>query len=340
MTLLGSARASGDPGPPAQQLRARNVIFAIDTDTRAHYDALRAELIRHLAPVIVVQNDYRGGRYTLVHNAEHESVHPVSEVFELAKSIAHAPLGIHSIIAPYLNPRIPDRPGSARRDPHDLAMVAFKDPGTTGWQAPLQSFADTLATARRQLGDAHLAPELAAASTRILDRSLAFVDACLRRRSVDTTSFESYTSRLTDDIGTNIQHAAQAQIQGVEALLTRWRERVGPADWPGLYVVVLSIWTTSALNQNSIIIRRFMDPATADSHLIDLPTAQPPTDPVFVALDNLARIVQDNVAAEAVFPADHTLANALKGPEDLMAQAILSRLACPHRGNTTTSTPR
>ncbi|MFF7244700.1 hypothetical protein ACFZBU_12480 [Embleya sp. NPDC008237] len=343
VTFLGGGRAAAaetsaaDPGTdPARQLRARNAIFAIDADTQTHYDALRAELIRHLGPVVIVRNDDRGGRYTLIHNGEQESLHPVSEVFELAKSIAHAPLGIYSIIAPYLGRRIPELPGSERLDRHDVDMVAFKGPGTTDWVAPLQSFAATLTVARRQLGDADMPSELEASSTRILDASLGFVEESVRRRSFDMTSFENYTSRLTDDIPTNLEHAARAQIEGVEALMTRWRDKVGAADWPGLYVVVLSIWTTSAPNQNSIIVKRFMDPATADSHLIDLQTAQPPADPIHVALDNLARIVQDNVAAELVFPLDHRLADALKGPADLVAPAILTRLACPYRTGTAT----
>ncbi|MGC0418209.1 hypothetical protein [Embleya sp. AB8] len=336
-TFVGGGRIAsaeaGRPGPdPGAELRARNTIFAVDTDTRTNYDALRAELIRRLGPVIVVENDYRGGRYTLVHHGEREAEHPVSEVFELAKSIAHAPLGIYSILAPYLSRHIPDLPNAARLDRHDVNMVAFIGPGTTDWLGPLQAFAATLATARQQLGTAHLPPELEASSARILDASLGFIDESVGRRHFDMTSFERFAGALTEDIGVNIAAAAQAQIEGVEDLMRRWRDRIGEPDWPGLYVVVLSIWTTSALNQNSIIVKRLLDPAQADSHLIDLPTAQPPADPVFVALDNLARIVQDNVAAELVFPLDRRPADALKGPEDLLAQEILHQLACPHRG--------
>ncbi len=340
MTFLGGIQAAsadtGNPGPgpdPATlELRAREAIFAVDSDTQRNYDALRAELIRHLSPVIVIQNDYRGGLYTLIHNGEQESLHPVSEIFELAKSIAHAPLGIYSIIAPYLSHRIPDLPGSARLDQHDVDMVAFKGPGTTDWISPLQTFGTTLATARRQLADARIPPELATSSARILDASLDFVNESVQRASFDMESFENFAGALDDAIGTTMKYAAQAQISGVGELMKRWRDKVGKEDWPGLYIVVLSIWTTSTLNQNSLVVKEFMDPATADSHLIDLPTAQLPADPVFVALDNLARIVQDNVAAELVFPTDQKLATALKGTDDLMAQEILHQLACPYRG--------
>ncbi|MEU6012605.1 hypothetical protein ABZ826_00670 [Streptomyces sp. NPDC047515] len=342
MAFLGDTQAAsadeGDPGPDSEalELHARNAIVAVDTDTQKNYGALRAELMNHLSPVIVVQNDDRGGLYTLIHNGEQESLHPVSEIFEQAKSIAHAPLGIYSIIAPYLSHRIPNLPSSARLDQHDVDMVAFKGPGTNDWVSPLQAFGATLTTARQRLDHAHMPQELEASSTQILDIALKFINESVRRGSFDMKSFENFTGRLSGAIGTNMRYATRAQIEGVENLMKRWRGKVGREDWPGLYIVVLSIWTTSALNQNSIVVKRFMDPARADSHLIDLPTAQSPADPVFVALDNLARIVQDNVAAEMVFPLEQKLADALKGPEDLLAQEILHQLACPYRGKTGT----
>jgi hypothetical protein len=51
---------------------------------------------------------------------------------------------------------------------------------------------------------------------------------------------------------------------------------------------------------------------------------------VAVALDNLARIVQDNVAADMVFPQDSVLADSLKGPQDLLSTAIEKIIGCPH----------
>lgn len=339
MALLdgADAAASAADGPgsgpeaAARELRARNAVLAVDTATQQRYDALRGALIEHLSPVIVVQNDDRGGLFTLVHRGSRESAHPVSAIFELAKSVAHAPLGVYSIVAPYLARRIPDLPGAARPDRHDLDMVAFKGPRAKGWVGPLRAFGATLSTARRQLGEARLPQELAASSARILDAAVAFAEQAVRRGSFDMASFEDFTGSLDGPIATNLAYAARAQIDGVSGLMKRWRAEVGEEEWPGLYVVVLSIWTTSAPNQNSLIVKRFLDPAGADSHLIDLPTAQLPGDPVLVALDNLARIVQDDVAAEMVFPTDRKLADALKGPEDLLAPAIRRGLACPYR---------
>ncbi|MFC5661384.1 hypothetical protein ACFP3U_00150 [Kitasatospora misakiensis] len=288
--------------------RARDALRAVNADMRRNYAALKGELTTHLTPVIVVQNDARGGRYTLVDGGERESLHPVPEVFELAKSIAHVPLGVYTILAPHLT-----------------------GPEGLGWVRPLQDFAETLTAARQRLPAAGLPRELEASSRRILDGALRFVAGSVEHGTFSTRSFTEFTGAVYGDVRTTMRHAARAQITGVEAVMRRWRRRVGEERWPDLYVVVLSLWTTSVLNQNSIIIERFMAPAAAPSHLIDLPTAEPPADPVATALDNLARIVQDNVAAELVFPADQEIADALKGREDLLSDAIQEQLACPYR---------
>ncbi|MFC4015735.1 twin-arginine translocation signal domain-containing protein [Nonomuraea purpurea] len=329
-TLLGGdvptvARAGTSPSVAARELQARDAIRAVNAATRRNYAALKADLTNHLSPVIVVENDYRGGLYSLVSNGQVlESLHPVDEIFELAKSIAHLPLGIFTIIARYLPKQVPV-PQSARIDPHDLDMVAFKGPGD-GWTQPLQDSSMTIDTARRQLDEAKLPDDLQKSCANILDRAREFIADATRSRSFTMKSFEDFSGSVYPNIRTNMYWASKVQIEGVTDVMTRWREQLGDDAWKGLYVVVFTIWTTSALNQNSIIIKKFMDPAQADSHLIDISTAEIPSKPIPVALDNIARIVQDNIAAEMVFCTDTKLADALKGPEELLSGEILQLL--------------
>ncbi|MGW2218741.1 twin-arginine translocation signal domain-containing protein [Nonomuraea sp. NPDC001684] len=147
-TLLGGnvlpvARAGTSPSDAAGLRPARDAIRAVNADTRRNYAALKAGLVDHLSPVVVVQNDHRGGLYSLVSNGRVlESLHPVDEIYELAKSIAHLPLGIFTVIAPYLPKQVPAFQ-SARIDPHDLDMVAFKGPAD-GWIQPLQDVSATV----------------------------------------------------------------------------------------------------------------------------------------------------------------------------------------------------
>ncbi|WP_329074590.1 hypothetical protein [Streptomyces niveus] len=334
-TLLGatpSASASTRAGAAVSdaELKARDAIRATNVGMRAGYAALKSELIGRLSPVIVVENDATGGKFTLIHGGSpQESVQPVPELFELAKSISHVPQGIFSTIAAYLSDKVPNLPNADRIDPHDLDMVAFEGPRADGWIGPLQAYAATLTTARRQLREANLPRELETSCAKILDEALRFVRDSVRSGTFDMASFEEFSARTYPGIRTNMTYAAAAQISGVEGLMRRWRATIGEEAWKDLYTVVLSIWTTSELNQASIIIRRCMNPAKVATHLIDLPTVEVPRDPVFVALDNLARIVQDRVSAEMVFPTDPVVADAFKGKEDLLSVEILHQIEGP-----------
>ncbi|MFD7678260.1 hypothetical protein [Streptomyces sp. NPDC060187] len=306
--------------------QAKDSIFAVNAGMRSNYATLKAELIKHLAPVIVVQNDAKGGRFTLVTPTGQESVNPVAETFELAKSIAHVPLGIFSVIASYLADKIPNLPNAARIDPHDLLMVAFGDDKSTAWIKPLQAYAVTLTTARQNLAAAGLPAALVTSCGNILDAALKFINSSVAAKVFDMKSFEDFSGSVYADIRTNMEYAAKAQIKGVQDIMKTWRAKVGEAAWADLYCVVLSQWTTSVLNQNTIIIKDCMNAAKVGTHLIDLPGLETPKDPVFTALDNLARIVQDNIAAEMVFPKSTVVADALKGKQDLLSDEILIQL--------------
>ncbi|MFI6119932.1 hypothetical protein ACIBCU_08765 [Streptomyces sp. NPDC051064] len=328
-TLLGitppaAATSLADATAADTELKARDAMRATNVGMRSSYAALKSALISRLSPVIVVQNDATGGRFTLIQQgSERESVSPVPELFELAKSISHVPQGIFSIIAAYLSDKVSPVPNADRIDPHDLDMVAFEGPRAEGWISPLRDYAATLGSARRQLGKADLPKELEISCGKILDEALTFIGDSVMNKTFDMASFEEFSGRTYPSIRMNMKFAAAAQISGVEGLMREWRLKIGEEAWKDLYTVVLSIWTTSELNQASIIIRRCMNPAKVATHLIDLPTVEVPRDPIFVALDNLARIVQDNVSAEMVFPTDPLVADAFKGKEDLLSVEIL-----------------
>ncbi|WP_372346749.1 hypothetical protein [Streptomyces sp. KL116D] len=329
-TLIGysaspSAAADADVAAVTQR-QARDSMLAVNAGMRSNYATLKAELIKHLAPVVVVQNDAKGGRFTLVTKSGQESANPVSETFELAKSIAHVPLGIFSVIASYLADKIPNVPNAARIDPHDLVLVAFNDDRSTAWTDPLKAYATTLTTARRNLPAAGLPAALTTSCTNILTAALKFIDTAVSTKTFDMASFEAFSGGVYPDIRTNMEHASQAQISGVQGIMKTWRAKVGETAWADLYCVVLSQWTTSVLNQNTIIIKDCMNAAKVATHLIDLPGLETPADPIFTALDNLARIVQDNIAAEMVFPKDTVVADALKGQQDLLSDEILNQL--------------
>lgn len=288
-------------------VRARNAVYNIDSTMQTNYDSLKAQLILQLSPVLVVQSDGSGGIFTLVYQGRSETVSPVSPIFQLMKSVSHTPLGIYVIIAPYL-----------------------AQPEAAEWVKPLMEFHTVLEAALANLPGAGLPEKALISCTKVIKGGLDFIDRAVATKTFTIDQFENFTSQVASAIATNMNFAAEAQIAGVEALLKRWREELGPKQWKNLYSIILAIWTTEVKNQNWLIVKQMMDQDKVDSQLITISIASFAENTVAAALDNLARIVQDNVAAAMIFPTNAVIADALKGPEDLLAGSIEKILSCPH----------
>lgn len=293
-----------------ERSRAVEAVFAIDDMMRSSYDALRARVAEQLSPVIIVRPDLSGGAYTLVLGGTQTTVHPTSPQFQLAKSVCHTPLGLFSILAPYLD-------GSANGD----------------WEAPLSAFRGVLAKALPALEECGLPDGAVAASQAILNGAIAFADTVMAQGSFSIEDFQAFTRAVAGAIEQNMTLAAQTLVQGVQAQLSAWRDAMGKAAWKELYVVILAIWTTERRNQHWVILKDMMDPETVDDHLITVSVGEQDEVTIPVALDNLARIVQDKVAAVMVFsalPEEQRLRVALADPTDLLADAVaLAIKSCP-----------
>lgn len=292
---------------------ARTAIYSVDALMRDHYFSSRTRLMNNLDPVIVVQYSFTGGIFTLINEGTRETVSPVGPNFELCKSIAHIPLGIFSMLSPFLNGTSPEV-----------------------WQNDVINFKKIIVHALDQLVAAELPPEAEKSCRTIIDASVVFLDKTIKDKSFSIETFQLYTSPIQDAIQVNMKTAVKAMIDGVLPLLRRWKGQLGEDKWRKLYTVVMSIWTTQERNQNWLLVKSMMDPNNVDSHLITISTATPEENTVSVALENLARIVQDNIAASMVFSggtkfsSDH--ATALVGPDDLLAITIEEMLmnGCPH----------
>ena len=288
--------------------RARGRIFDIDAAMRRNYDLLRARIAATLSPVIVVQPDLQGGTYTLIRDGVRTSVDPVAPIFQLVKSVCHLPLGIYSILAPYL-----------------------KDPGASCWIADLEAFREVAAVALKEVDRAELPAPATEASRTILTSGIAFMEQCIDGADFSLEGFKAFAGSLHGPIVVNMDVAARALIAGIENLLAEWRAEMGEEDWTDLYTVILAIWTTETRNQHYEILRRVMDQAKVEERLIVISVGEQEPDMIAVALDNLARIVQDNVAAGLIFPTDSELAEVLAGTQDLLAGAVdQAMLSCPH----------
>ena len=145
---------------------ARGAICAVDELMRDHYFKSRTRLMANLKPVIIVQYSFGGGTYTLINEGFRETVSPVGPNFELCKSIAHIPLGIYSMLAPYLNGARP-----------------------VGWQDGILNFRKVITNAFVHLEAAELPPAAVLSCRTIIGASAEFLDGAIgTQRSRSTAS--------------------------------------------------------------------------------------------------------------------------------------------------------
>jgi len=82
--------------------QVNNQIRGLNKTMRDNYMNILNKVSLAIDPVIVVQFEGVGGTFNLRDGNRHITATPVPETYELAKSIAHSPLGVYVILAPFL----------------------------------------------------------------------------------------------------------------------------------------------------------------------------------------------------------------------------------------------
>lgn len=299
---LGYVAFNSDPGR-----RADAAIFAVDAAMRMNGGVLRAKVAEEIRPVIVSQFDLRGGTYTLLTKTRMETVQPVDPAFERVKSITHTPLGIYTIIAPYL-----------------------KDPSAAGWQQRLSEFRNIVTAAADGIERAEV-PRIARFWSRAIVREAeGFMTTALDRGVFRISDFRKFARTVFPAVAGNLQIAANIQVSSTARLLRRWRGELGRDAWRDLYAICLVTWTIEFDNQQYLILRKFMDRRRIDQRLYVVAVGSVQENTIPTALSNLATIVQDKIAGHMVFgnrPRQaRRLNNVLATQYDLLSEFVKNAL--------------
>jgi len=284
------------------RLRFQDSVSAIDVAMRSNYDILRAKVSLSLRPVIVVQFDFAGGTYNLLTDDRQITVQPVPRLFEQIKSMCHCPLGIYTILAPYL-----------------------KEPRNQDWIPPLGEFRKAVEKALNGIPDSGFPPEVRKWSKTILAGARDFIATSLKAGSFTIEAYRRFTGSVFSSIHQNMRYAARIQVTAVVDLLLEWRKFLGK-EWPNLYTVVLTTWTIEEKNQHWLVLRKLMDKKRLDQRLYVVSVGNAHENTVDVGLMNLAVIVQDKIAGHLVFgggtPAKDRLNKDLATRNDLLSSSV------------------
>jgi hypothetical protein len=208
LLLVGCA---AEPPPPPKP--ATDPLVEMNKVVRENYRASRAVLLARTLPVIVIAFDdatlMREGREPVT-----ESFTP--PLYHRFKEIAHIPFGVHVTLAPYAG-----------------------RPTETAWRAPLQRLLDHALAAEPVLNTVGIPDSRIARERRVVSDSIAYMRATLASGVVDAAGLRAYSRAIAPLVLASADDAAALQIDGLHALVTRWKAELPAADWARLHVLVL-----------------------------------------------------------------------------------------------------
>lgn len=295
----GAATAGG----LEQQSNAR--IRRMNRTMREYYSRTLADRAARLDPVIVVQFDGEGGTFNLRDGKRRVTIQPVPETYELAKDVAHAPLGIFVILSPWL-----------------------ATPHATGWQADLKKFGQSINDSLEHLDESGLPGEAREHARRVLTESVNFVDVALDAGGFTLDEYRAYAARIFPSIVALRYFATDVQVRSIVALLEQWRDEMGPERWRELSAAVISPHTLSVETPSFQCLRFVMDSERVEDRLIHVGGDYGKD--VDKAISVLARLYTDRLAARLAFQGEphrvREMAGAMSSKRDLMADPAASVL--------------
>ncbi len=335
--------------------QAFNDMVKVDQQMLFHMNTLQNRVQSDLTkfqPVIVAQFTPGGGKFTLLRseygNESRVVVEPVSRLFAISKSIAHAPLGIYGSFGSYAanadnqNWREPVA-GYGRVLKQALASVDSVEKGIHVDEKLKNQLVNNLnqITAKfdgssPQVNSENVMAHVANTWRAILRSSIDLIDnklLVLPKDQSPAASFQEWSNKgSTDSKNPNdtlykliVQSqviAATAQRYGISTLMNKWKNSFTEEEWKNLYVIVEAEWVTRDMNsiaQSILPIMADKEKALSDHLLITTNLSD-----VQSALHFLARILEDRAAAALILTNHTSPREHLSGHVDLLGPIMKS----------------
>ncbi len=239
---LAACAGTGRDGPAAEPVAGpgRDALATLNETFRTTYRETRTWRLARLDPVLVVQFDdlhlNRAG------TTRTERFTP--PIYHEYKAIAHIPLALYMKLAP-----LPGRPF---------------DKATLDW---LTLYLKQVQAAGASLdGRSDWTPDQLALHKRIVSDSAAFIEKIGGAEQVTDDELTAYTRAMRPLVLASADAAARKQLDGLHALVTKWREELGPR-WSHVDVVVLGPKQPRPGNVQYEYFRRAMGPGAEGRRL-------------------------------------------------------------------------
>jgi hypothetical protein len=211
--VLGLGTAAAAQGQQTPLPPDKDALTALNDTFRTAYGEARTWRVSRVDPYIVVQFD----ELHLVRGGQVKTERFTPPVYHEFKAIAHIPLALYVKLAP----------GTGR--PFDKAMLDW----LTMYLKQVQAAGAALD------GRPGWTPEQRRLHKAIVDASVKFIEQVGAAEIASEDAITGYARAMRPLVLASADFAARAQLDGLHALVNKWRAEMGPGPWSHIPVVVL-----------------------------------------------------------------------------------------------------
>jgi hypothetical protein len=240
-------------------------------------------------PVILALFSGAGGRFILYRPGMAPiEAPPVPIAYQILKSVGHSTMALAEVAGPYLD------------NPADQTWLG----SMLAYRARMQSALDGIARTDMPTAWQNNSRE-------ILKNNLAFMDACVAKRSISFAALQAFAEQQRPLLRKNIAWAAQTQVDHWMDVVAGWKKSLGP-DWNKTYAASNTIYVARQNNVIFSVLAQYFGANAVNDRLMLIETISFTTTPDEM-LDSMTRIIADRSVGAVFFGNYHLMDYELMG---------------------------
>jgi hypothetical protein len=207
--LITAKQAAAEINGPAPQ--QTDPLVTLNNAFRGEYSRAKTQALSKLGPLIIVE----GTKAVLTRDGKKTEAEIQPPIYQALKAIAHVPFAVF--------------------------LMFDQDSGelTDERVAQLHDYRKLIVNAKSSLGDRGFSGTQLQRQQKIIDDSLAFLDAAIEHRQVQKTALEDFAKQMAPVLLENVDEAARAELDALHSHVSEWRNQMTPDEWKALHVIVM-----------------------------------------------------------------------------------------------------
>ncbi len=281
----------GTQTPSAGEIATGNVLQLNTTmfDLYANAAAIFKKNILANHPVILALFSGAGGRFILYRPGMAPlEAPPVPIAYQLLKSVGHSTMALAEVVGPYLD-----------------------NPADQGWLGSMLAYRSRMQSALSGIELTDMPADWRDNSRAILQTNLAFMDACIAKKSISFSALQVLAGKQEPLLRKNIAWAAQTQVAHWMGVVAGWKKSLG-RNWDKTYAAGNTIYVARQNNVIFSVLAQYFGPEAINDRLMLIETISFTTTPDEM-LDAMTRIIADRSVGAVFFGNYHLMDYELMG---------------------------